>query len=567
MPAQRTSRSFFAWAALSLTVVIACAGPSAVGSGAPATGMPTGSVPPDASTSPAESAGSNPASPSAIFDPPQPRDVTVVLDAENAVEALIPVEGGTISATGADGAVFTLEVPSDALLNETTMSLTPVSSITGMPFGGDQTSAVQLGPDGLFLQNFATLTITPATMIPVDQQIFFGYLADGKDVTFAPPIVGSSEVKINVMHFSGNGVTNGKQDSLAAVRETLGGDVARRLSSQMAEKLGRERALQLGFPEEGQESIDLGATFEEAWKQYEEQVVKPRLAAAGDSCDAGELALQTVLSLERDKALLGAGSEENVFTKYADLYNKVARTCVIEEFKACVEHHRIFLMLVVYHGLLQQNAIVPIYTAGTLNEARDLTVKCLTFRLELESVGRINYQGLASAESTVTMELMLRYNPDLGLISGLGEYINTDYEVQPPAKCSVKSTPGGGTFVAIGLLYEVESGAPDSDGNYPDAHVSAITLAYSPDNSSEKATLTCPDPPGAPSIIPFDVPTWSTAYFDAHLNELGAGGMTAVDWDVSGGELFAEKEWDLIGVADPLGSEEGSFKLYHVPGG
>ena len=44
-----------------------------------------------------------------------------------------------------------------------------------------------------------------------------------------------------------------------------------------------------------------------------------------------------------------------------------------------------YLILPLYHGLLQQNALIPIYAAGTLEEARDLTVKCLTFRLELES--------------------------------------------------------------------------------------------------------------------------------------------------------------------------------------
>lgn len=115
-----------------------------------------------------------------IFDPPTPVDVEVVLDSDKTVEALIPVEGGSITTTGADGTVYTLDVPSDALNNETVIGLTPVLNLTGMPFGGDQTYAVQFSPEGLHLQNFAVLTIAPAIEIPVDQQIFL-WLPGGRE--------------------------------------------------------------------------------------------------------------------------------------------------------------------------------------------------------------------------------------------------------------------------------------------------------------------------------------------------------------------------------------------------
>lgn len=507
-------------------------------------------------------------SPSSIFGPPQPIDVAVVLDTDSTVEAVIPVEGGTITATGVDGSVYSLHIPADALLTETTIGLTPITSIAGMPFGGDQTHAVQLSPDGLSLFNHAVLTITPAAEIPVDQQILFGYLHQGEDLIFAPPVVDATEIKINVLHFSGSGVTNATQAAIDPLREQLGGDAERRLSSAVAERLGRERQRQLGLGEHPDiDDPELAGFFEESWRQFEEQVIKPRIAAASKSCEAGKLAIQTILGYERQRQLLGASDGHGAFDKYSALYNLVAHVCVVEEFEACVEAHRIYLMLPLYHGLLRQHSLISIYSPATLEEARDLTIKCLTFRLEMESTGRINFQGLASAESDVTMDLMLRYDPDLGLISGVGEYVNTDYEVHPPPTCSAQATPGGGTFVAIGLLYELDYGQPDRSGSYPDARVSDLTLAYSPDNSSEKATLTCPNTPDPPSIIPFDIPTWSTAFFDAHLNELDDSGLKAVDWDVLGGELFAEKEWDLIGVADPLGSEEGSFTLFHVPGG
>ena len=141
-----------------------------------------------------------------IFDTPaDPIQVGVALDSGKTVEAVIPVEGGTLSVTGADGTLYTLEIPSDALLNETTIGMTPVTSISDMPFGNERTYAVQLSPEGLFFQNFAILTITPAEEIPLAEQITFGYQGDGKDLILAAPVVDSSEIKIQVLHFSGNG--------------------------------------------------------------------------------------------------------------------------------------------------------------------------------------------------------------------------------------------------------------------------------------------------------------------------------------------------------------------------
>lgn len=561
MSRQPTTRFLLACVTLSLTLTTSCV---TVERPAASPHVVPGATVPQGGGSPVESPLADLGSPSPIFDTPAPVNLTLVLDTDNAVEVVIPVGGGTLSATGADGTVYSLDIPSDALLNDTTMTMTPVLSVAGMPFGGDQTHAVQLGPEGLFLQSSAILTITPVEVITVDEQIMFGYLQNGKDVVYAAPVAGAQEIKMHVSHFSGNGVTDGTQTPNDPLRERLGGDAERRLHSEIAAQLGLERQRQLICGECPDDPKPPDYDFAEALRQFEELVVKVRVAAAGESCEAAQLAIKTVLGVERQRQLLGAS--DGATDRYPGLVDKVARTCVLEEFEACVEHHRIFLMLPIYEGMLQQQSRFPMYSPGTLAEARDLTIKCLTFRLELESTGKLIWQGDARTESTVTMELMLRYNPELGLISGLGEFINTVYEVHFE-DCTAAVTLGGGVFAVIGLLYELEYGAPDSDGNYPDARVNAITLAYSPGNSSEKAILTCPGDAGPPVIVPFDMPTWIIAYTDAHLNERGEGGMEAVDWEISGGELFAEKEWDLIGVADPTGSEAGSFELHHVPGG
>ena len=490
-----------------------------------------------------------------------PIDVAVDMETDNTVEALIPVEGGSISATGADGTIYTLDIPSDALLNETTIGLTPVTNISGMPFGGEKTYAVQLTPEGLFLQNFAILTIKPAVEIPIEEQIFFGYLKDGKDVILAAPVVDSNEIKINVLHFSGNGVTNGLMEVITSVRELFGGSVERRLENALAERLGIERQRQLLGQSQGDDP-EMLAYFAEVLRQYEEQVIKPRVAAAGDSCDAGKLALDTVLAHERLLQLIGA-SQGSTLDKYPGLFDKVARVCMLEEFEYCVEDHVIWHILVVYEGLVQQNSLLHIYSQGTMNEARDLTIKCLTFRLEFESTGRLDVPAGGGWESSVTSEVILRYDPDKGFILGaIAELVNTDFEFF--FVCPVTSIPGGGIFTVLGMSYEIDSGEPDADGSYPDVHVSDLNLHYMPGFTSESIITEPCDTLGS---LTTPMTAWSTTFFAVHGAEMTTedfGGFVARDWEVFEDDLFAEKEWNP--PVNAGNSEEGSFKLYHEPG-
>ena len=493
-----------------------------------------------------------------IFEvPAEPVDVAVTLETAGTVEALIPLEGGSISATGADGTVYTLEIPSDALLNETMISLTPVTSVADMPFGGEQTYAVQLGPDGLFLQDFAILTITPAVEIPIEEQIVFGYLSEGSDLILAAPVVDSSEIKINVLHFSGNGVTKGLLADIEPERQRLGGDAERRLRNAVNEALGKERQRQLlGGGEEGGE--DLQALFAEAFRQFEEQVIKPRLAAAGESCANGQLAIQTVLGYERQRQLLGMG-DSGYMADLPDLLETAARVCVIEEFELCVEEHIIHRMIPVWLGFERQFQLLGIPEGAALREARDLTEKCLTFRLELESTGTMDLSG-SGYDSTVTSEITLRFNADDLKISGEAPLVNTEYEFRM-AGCNVTSTRGGGTFAVFDLIYEAAPGASSEYNSGPAVfgHITDLSLNYHHGNSTESATANCPNM--GPLTLP--LPAWSAAFIVTHIDEVGETGWITRDWEMQGGELFAEKEWSL---ANAEISEEGSFELHHTPG-
>lgn len=528
-----------------------------------------------------------------VFTPPSdPINISVSLNADQSAEAIIPVEGGTLSVTGADGTTYSLSIPPDALLNETAIRMVPVESIAGMPFG-TETHAVQLYPEGLTFNNFVTLTITPSAPIPVDQQIMFGYLGDGQDLVLAPPVMDSSEIKIQLLHFSGYGVSKGLLADIEPVRQRIGGNAERRLQSQVAEVLGRERQIQLLG---GESDFDLGEYFTEIFAQFEEQVIKPRLAAAGESCAAGRLALQTVLGLERQRQLLGMGDEVSFTEKYPGLMDTVASVCVKEEYQMCANDHIIHRMIPVWLGLERQYQLLgmdPAKGNAVLEEARALVTKCLTFDLVFESNANFDDGGGGGYTSVVKSKVKLRFDTAGITLKGSSALINESFDFRVDS-CSVTSVRGGGTFDVQNLAYKVDT----STANDPIGHVTDFTLFYFPGVTSESFTVQCEDqgsytsPPGG---------YWSGVYLVLHQAEMdqsvsadasqpampdlssmmsgagvplmmgmpqtmSGGAFVATEWEILGGEYFAKKEW-IKADSDGLGlTEAGTFKLYHRPG-
>ena len=548
-------------AALAAAAFVASCG----GTGPPAGSPDPGSANPG-SANPGTSAGPTAvgASPGAaedtawILDPAAvPVDLALTLDNAGAVEAVIPIEGGSVSTTGADGTVYTLDIPANALLTETSIGLTPVASVGGLPFGGQQTYAVQLSPDGLFLYSPAVLTIVPAQPIPPGEQLPFGYEADGRDVILAQPVIGSTDIQISVPHFSGSGVTRGLLADIEPDRRRIGGDAERRLTAALNAEVIRIR-------QEGGEfqGAFLSAAYEATMLEYERQVVVPRVAVAGESCAKGRLAIESVISLERHRQLLGVSSTASGLERYPGLVEKAARVCIVEEFELCAEEHVIHRMALVWRSMERQFAVFGMFgqalDEAPLREARELTVKCLTFRLKVESTGILDVAD-GGYESTVTSEVMLRFDPDESRISGEAVLVNTAFKFKAP--CGATSITGDGDF-AVNRL-QILSARPDQF----DSREIDFLVNYMPGPTSESAKIKICGSSG-PSLPLPPFPAWTNTFLATHIAELdtdgaNGGGYIAIDWEVFGDEYYAKKEW--IKESGTI-IETGTFKLYHTPG-
>jgi hypothetical protein len=132
------------------------------------------------------------------------RRLGIGLDTARAASEAVGPEGGSLEATGADGTVYALEVPPLALLEETTITMTPAAP-TGLPFSGGPVAAVQFEPSGLALWEPGTLTVDlPAAPDPATLA-GFGWDGTGWGPGLALVDVTDARLVFSIQHFSGVG--------------------------------------------------------------------------------------------------------------------------------------------------------------------------------------------------------------------------------------------------------------------------------------------------------------------------------------------------------------------------
>ncbi|MDH7454502.1 hypothetical protein QF205_15680 [Luteimonas composti] len=327
-----------------------------------------------------------------------PIRVVPALDPARAVTQTIGFAGGTITATGADGTVFTLAVPADSLRQLTRITMTPVTRLEGLPFGNGSDVTVDLQPSGLVFDVPATLTIAPATAIPPGERILYGYSDD--QLSFAEPVMDADGIAIAVSHFSGYGAARGLMGDVEAARKRIGGSAEERITSEMRAIMQAARQAELRG-----ESTNLASLLDPYFDQLQREVVIPRIEAAGQSCAAGRAAIQTVGSYAHQRVLLGYEDEAGDLVD--ELLETVAPKCMDEEYEMCVNEHIVHRIFPAYQAFSRQFSQRGIDNSPALGKMKVQVEKCLHFDLEFTLDTRfeldtrsINQSYLSYAEST-----------------------------------------------------------------------------------------------------------------------------------------------------------------------
>jgi hypothetical protein len=193
-----------------------------------------------------------------------------------------------------------VEIPENALATPVSITAEPVAAL-----GVVGAQGMILLPSGQTFSAPVTIRVRPPAPVPVGRQVVFTFADDGTSVWAAEPRMDTRDIVIVTNHFTGFGFA----DIASGVREKYvkwtTNRAADRISSEVDDALQTERQRQLlGDPADpnAMEAVT------KAIDQYEEDVVKPRVANADTSCAAAKEAIATVLGLERARQLLGLPS-------------------------------------------------------------------------------------------------------------------------------------------------------------------------------------------------------------------------------------------------------------------
>jgi hypothetical protein len=227
-----------------------------------------------------------------VVKPRAAAKVTPHLAEGNAVSQLVSAAaGGTLTATGPDGSTYKLEIPAGALPSDTTIKMTPVASIDGLPFTA-AVAGVDLQPEGLLLLKPARLTITPAHAPPAARQVTLGWHSGGQDLHLEP--TSGNGFVFGIEHFSGYEVADGTSKQVAAQLQRPPASSREQLSQAIYEATKNGRAGQ-----------DLPPILE----SYFDTTVKPLLDQAKSDDAVVSLALTEALGWARQVELLGLGGD------------------------------------------------------------------------------------------------------------------------------------------------------------------------------------------------------------------------------------------------------------------
>src|SRR5438552_4539432 len=328
-------------------------------------------------------------------------NIGVILDTARATSAVIGTAGGTLNATAVNGTVFTLTIPQNALANDETITMTPVSQTTNLPFSGGMAAAVQLEPSGLRLFQMATLTIAMPTPIPPQAETPLAWHAGGSDMYLHPLLIDPTTTTFKLIHFSGVGVANGTDAERTAQENRIPCDIEGTLSQRLVPVLEVERQGELlGQPS----NPNLNEELVEVLTDYYNFSIRPMMAVALQSKDEDILYSAILRALGTIRQLQLFLNDKDLFLNSAteELSNFIAQALQIwsdNAFDLCIHEHKIEQLM----EITQAERIAQLFFGTSIDLGTQQKLdQCGSFELVFETTMHDTaFAGLASGTYTM----------------------------------------------------------------------------------------------------------------------------------------------------------------------
>jgi hypothetical protein len=496
--------------------------------------------------------------------------VSVTRDSAKAASAVIPAGGGTLTATGGDGSVFTLTIPDKALGGDEKITMTPLSAVTGLPFSGGLVAGVQLEPDGLQLFRMATLTIKPARSVPIAKQVAVGYHGSG-DNLYMQPLDRVAGISIHLLHFSGAGVASGITGEIEEQAKNPPGDPADQAAQQIAAEANaaiaaeREAAL-LGKPPKNDVADILKGTL----NRWFDQVVEPKVAGAQADYTLTDDAMYNALRWLRMLALLGAEDQHKAqidrLMAQLDALRKAYEKALTDR---CIGKHDLSAILPLI-ALERQYQLLGVKTSNDPGPF-DTIKKCVRFELDFETVTQWGHECCPFVLHDRVTKLVIQPDFPSGNLSASQLHEPLAVQSTNPAR-SVEKPVSAKAFTVTNLSFHMHFVLKRNAKSAP--AISGVALSIDPGEVTVDVwSVPKGDYPDSP-VPTLRCETEASADYDqcwgARHRAERVGEMFVIPMDYAGTSLFARKTYDIPCEEKRfffscVGNEKTTFSLRHAP--
>ena len=467
------------------------------------------------------------------------RSVGAVPDSTREAFATFDSAGGSLSATGADGTQYELELPPDALGMEMSVRMTPLARVDSLPLSRGLVGAVQLEPEGLRLFLPATLHIRPPH--PLRRGIVgFSFHGPGEDFALDFGETDAGEVRVPVLHFSGAGAGAagpGDAGSAAAPLDTMA--YIRQLALQIMDRAQDHE-------DEDGNIIPAEISLEERhdllvalFIDVAYNVIIPRLQATLPDCNKPTVVEAIMLALSCTKTIEFFTDADQIpeLKEAIDAITAkildVLTHCLEKFFNDCKDRKDPFIawdMVLILKYLDLFGVEVP----GILDQGTFLE-RCLRFKIVFDSSFDVNLPP-TTQHRRARAEAKLRIDPDSSIKdvawSGTGpiklEELSIAYDgCNTTITGKTESTFEAGKKIPALVMPVAFAGAVSSD---PELYTSIkLRVGHDPGNPMEAHRFVCD---GLPGDVPMDG-VWRGVFDAFHPDEAkGTIGFLAETWDV-----------------------------------